>query len=144
MSTWKVILATLVIFAAGVVTGGLLVKNTKKNRVKEPPVMRVEMLKRLTRSLDLTQEQRAKIAQILQESTERTRILNEVLEPERRAETRKTVDAIRAELTPPQRARFDELLRQKRKGGGGEKRRPSAPSNSVPVGTNLAQAGTNQ
>lgn len=34
MNTWKVILATLVIFAAGVVTGGLLVNHLERNRVK--------------------------------------------------------------------------------------------------------------
>ncbi len=34
MNTWKVILATLVIFAAGVVTGGLLVSHVERHRAK--------------------------------------------------------------------------------------------------------------
>ena len=36
MNTWKVILATLVIFAAGVVTGGLLVNHVERQRAKPP------------------------------------------------------------------------------------------------------------
>ncbi|MCX8090400.1 MAG: hypothetical protein N3I86_05610 [Verrucomicrobiae bacterium] len=41
MNTWKVILATLVIFAAGVVTGGLLVNYVERDRPKAPrPTLR--------------------------------------------------------------------------------------------------------
>lgn len=36
MNTWKVVLATLVIFAAGVVTGGLLVNYVERSRPKPP------------------------------------------------------------------------------------------------------------
>jgi hypothetical protein len=36
VNTWKVILATLVIFAAGVVTGGLLVNHVERHRAKPP------------------------------------------------------------------------------------------------------------
>lgn len=138
MRTWKVILATLVIFIAGVVTGGLLVKNTKKTpRPKEPQVLRMEMLRRLTRDLGLSAEQRAKVETILKESAERTKILRDLLGPELQAEYHKAVEDICAQLTPEQHKRFDELLRQRprKQGGPGEKRRQSQTQAS----TNQAQ-----
>jgi hypothetical protein len=116
VSSWKVILATLIIFAAGVFTGGLVVKDTRKAPPrKEPQVMRTEMLRRLTRELQLTPEQRTKVDAVLQESNERTKILRELLQPELQAEYRKAVDDITAELTPEQHKKLDDLLKQRRK-----------------------------
>lgn len=140
MSTWKVILATLIIFAAGVVTGGLFVKGSSKKaaKPKEVNLVRTEMLRRLTRDLNLNAQQRQKINDILQESNERGKILRDVIEPELRAEYKKAIEDIREQLTPSQRNRFDELLKQqKRKGNPNEKRRQNAAT------TNLVRGPTN-
>lgn len=139
MSTWKVILATLVIFTAGVFTGGFVVKNTKKaQKPKEPQVVRTEMLRRLTRELQLSPEQRVKIENVLNESAERTKILRELLAPELQAEFRKSIEDINAELTPEQHQKFEELLKQRRKQPApAEKRRPRGQGSSTNKTQNL-------
>ncbi len=119
----------------------MLVKETRK-KPKEPTYQRTEMLRRLTRDLQLDAQQRLKVNEILVESNERTKILRELLEPELRAESRKAIDDIRGVLRAPQRARFDELLKQRprnKQNPPAEKRRQNQPA-----GTNLAGTTTNR
>ncbi len=119
MNTWKVILATVVIFSAGVFTGGLLVKQTSKPEpVPAPEFGRIQMLRRLSRLLSLTPEQNERLDTIMRESQERTKVYWELLEPELRGEFRKTRDEIREVLTPEQRKEFDERLQQRQRRPG--------------------------
>ena len=119
MNSWKVILATVVIFSAGVFTGGLLVKQTSKPEpVPSPEFGRIQMLRRLSRLLSLTAEQNEQLDTIMRESQERTKVFWELLEPELRGEFRKTRDEIREVLTPEQRKLFDELLKQRQRRPG--------------------------
>ena len=116
MNTWKVILATLVIFAAGVFTGGLLVKQTSPPPPIPPPRdIRVQMLQRLARGLNLTAVQNEQIEQILHEGQERSKIFWDLLEPELHAEFRKTREEILEVLTPEQRKKFEDLLKQRQR-----------------------------
>ena len=131
MNTWKLILATMVIFGTGVVTGGLLVQHVQHGRDRRPQrpanavrpaqpsspgVMRFEFLRRMERELDLTPQQREPIDRILQEGQERMKKLMETVEPRRREELKKTIEEFRAVLTPEQGKRFDDLqkLQQQR------------------------------
>jgi hypothetical protein len=158
VNNWKVILATMVIFGTGVVTGGLLVRHVERDGMRRPPraagvsrppqpspgVMRFEFLRRMERELDLTAEQRDPIDKILTEGQERMRKINETVEPRRREEFKKTIEEFRAVLTPEQRQRFDTLLkkqqqraREQRKAGpvrerGGQ----NGPPTNAPAGTN--------
>lgn len=128
MNTWKVILATLVLFGAGVITGGLLVQHTLQPGSLRParpagvsrqsaPGMRYEFLRRMGRDLELTMEQQEKIDAILKESQEKTRkALHEQFQ--------ETKAAFREVLTPEQRERFDELI--KRPQHGHEQRRSTS------------------
>ena len=139
MNSWKVILATMVIFGTGVVTGGLLVRNTDRGRINRPQPnqqmlrqvqttstgMRMDFLRRVQRDLDLTAEQRERIDRILKESQERSRKIMEPVSPLLRQELQQTKAAFREELTPEQRARFDELLKQ-------QSQRPRDPKQSGP------------
>ncbi|HEU5395676.1 MAG TPA: hypothetical protein VFV81_00815, partial [Verrucomicrobiae bacterium] len=91
MNSWKIILATVVIFAAGVFTGGLLVnviKETPRPRAEprahseakmpEPPMatrLNKEFLKQLDEKLQLTPDQHAKIQKIVAEGQERNHAL---------------------------------------------------------------------
>ena len=121
MKIWKVILAALVIFGAGVVTGGLTVRLRPHagERLAQPRVMvppgplsaqrRGEYMARLQRELRLTPTQRANIEQALRESQERVGKLWEPLAPVAKQESHRIRDRIRAELTPAQIARFDQL-----------------------------------
>lgn len=126
MNTWKVIVATLVIFIAGVVTGGLLAVYSGRSFVvrpqrpappnrpaptQSPGILRVEFLRRLQRELDLTAGQRERIDQILKESQEHIRKIEEPVLPAVRDEMRRTREAFRDELTPEQRVKFDESFK---------------------------------
>jgi hypothetical protein len=121
VNNWKVILATMVIFGTGVVTGGLLVNfsnhpkpHSAAQRVALPAlpgVMRIEFLKRVERDLDLRAEQREHIDKILAASQERTRHLIQPIIPSLRTEYETTKKEIRDALDAGQAARFDELLK---------------------------------
>jgi Spy/CpxP family protein refolding chaperone len=125
VNSWKVILATMVIFGAGVVTGGLLVGHLERAAAPHHPSgqgaprlgqpvsaggMRVDLLRRVVRELDLTPEQRDRVDKILKESQERTR---KVMAPFLREELQRTTAEFRDALSPEQRVRFDELLKEK-------------------------------
>jgi Spy/CpxP family protein refolding chaperone len=159
VNTWKVILATMVIFGTGVVTGGLLVRYAEHGRDRRPQrpvavvhsaqptlagVMRIEFLRRMERELDLTPEQREPIDQILKQGQERMKKLQETVEPRRREEFKKTIEDFRTVLTPEQRKRFDELVKQQqqrareqRKAASPKERPPQSPPPGSP------QAATN-
>jgi len=128
VNSWKVILATMVIFGTGVVTGGLLVGL----RVEHAPVpqrpfgpggprplqpvsaggMRDNLLRRVAKDLDLTTDQRDQVDKILKESQERAR---KVMAPFLREEMDRTSKEFRNVLTADQQTRFDDLLKQKQK-----------------------------
>lgn len=124
MNSWKPILAALVIFATGVVTGGL----TVNLRTKSPgPGFRAleqratpaqnwenrirELGKRMERQLDLTAEQREKIETIVRDSQHRIKGVFEQVAPKAREEFKETRMRIREVLTPEQRKRFEELFK---------------------------------
>jgi len=133
VNTWKVILATMVIFITGAVTGSLLVRNfgsapapkTEAATPQQPRafvpggagaagVVRVEFLRRAERELNLTINQRDEVDRIIRESQERTKKLMEPIQPQIREEMQQTKDQFMAVLTPEQKARFEELLKQQR------------------------------
>lgn len=140
-NTWKIVLATVVIFGAGVITGGMLVSysnHAKPVRVRRPNELsvplwpnprgviqgrapelqsalaqqRADFVLGVARELDLTPEQRSRIERIVREGQERTRAIWQKAAPELRREMEEVRESIRAELTPEQRARFEKLLKQ--------------------------------
>ena len=129
MNTWKVILATMVIFITGAVTGSLLVRNFGLAPAAQPPVVqqqphpavpataglvRVDFLRRAERELNLTSDQRDQVDRIIRDSQERTKKLMEPIQPQIRDEMQQTRDQFMAVLTAEQKARFEELLKQQR------------------------------
>ncbi|HWI55679.1 MAG TPA: hypothetical protein VNZ22_00530, partial [Bacillota bacterium] len=130
MNSWKVILATMVIFGTGVVTGGLLVRHSERIRPLRPPHasttvrptpvpsaggMRLEFLRRVQRELNLTPDQQKHVERLLKDSQERTRRLVEPVAPQLRQEIQRTKEDFREVLTESQRTRFDELLKQQQR-----------------------------
>lgn len=129
MNTWKVILATLVIFGAGVVTGGLLVSYTVHSNLvvtaprpisgatvqgTNPWMQRArDLLRRMDRELDLTPEQHQRIEKLIAESAERTRALWKPIAPQMNKEMQMLHRDIRDELNSDQRSKFDELFKQR-------------------------------
>jgi hypothetical protein len=126
VNTWKVILATMVIFAAGVLTGGVLTWRlqgshseprqrataARSGQAPSPGGQRLEFLRRAQRELDLNPQQRERLDKILKESQERIRKLMEPLAPEMHQEIERTKQAFRQELTPDQQKKLDELLKK--------------------------------
>ena len=109
-----VVLATVVIFATGVVTGGLLVRRTAKVEVSQPFWNRFEMTRRAVDHLrDLTPEQRVRIDAIVRDNQELIAYYFRILEPDVQQVFRRMREGIRDELTPEQRRRFEELSRNR-------------------------------
>jgi Spy/CpxP family protein refolding chaperone len=112
----------MVIFVAGVLTGGILTwRMEQANLMRRPhraaqpasPVgWRFEFLRRAQRELDLSPEQREQIDELLKESQERTRVIMEPVSPQIHAEMMRTKQEFHKILTPDQQKRFDELLKK--------------------------------
>jgi hypothetical protein len=158
VNSWKVILATMVIFGTGVVTGGLLVRHVERGGIRHsqhaggvvrppqpsPGVMRIDFLRRMERELDLTPAQRDPIDKILKDGQEQMKKLMETIEPRRREEFKKTVEEFRAVLTSEQRQRFDALAKQQQQRAREQRKAvppwerplPSPPPTNAPAATN--------
>lgn len=142
MNSWKIILAALVIFGAGVITGGLLVNHVKDKpagdaegsnpgpgnhvptdnhagRPPEVPLPRLaeklskEFVRHLNDTLHLTPEQRDAIAKIVAEGQERNHVLWTNVAPQMRKVMQDVNEEIRAQLTPGQLKQFEELMKQR-------------------------------
>lgn len=115
---WKVILAAVVIFAAGAVTGGLAVRF--KSRPSQPPQRssygghrsRGDLADRMQRDLKLTQEQRQSVEQILRESNEQMKQIWESIAPRVQEEQGKVCERIRSQLNPAQCAKFEDVFKR--------------------------------
>jgi len=115
----------MVIFGAGVVTGGLLVRQAiwgrpfrapHANQATRPAAvsagnMRIDFLRRAERELDLTTGQREEIDRILSASQERTKKIMEPVAPRLKELMQETKEQVRAVLTPEQQKRFDEMAK---------------------------------
>ena len=121
MNAWKAFFAALVIFCAGVVTGGVVGKFLQRQPVQRrlpagetvgPGWMqRMDYVKRAERQLDLTPAQRERMEQILQESQEHMKQLWEPIAPHAREESRRVRERILAELNPKQQKKFEQLTK---------------------------------
>jgi len=143
VKVWKVIFATLVIFAAGFATGFLLTRDTGtqqnattkivEQRVSppDPIIVQERFLRRMKQELNLSPEQTNRLDKIFAGSRERMRILMDLIEPEWRGELRDVREKIIAELNPEQRKKFDEMLKHPY---GDMRRRGDRRTNSPPHG----------
>ncbi|MGA9780463.1 MAG: hypothetical protein ACLPRE_10575 [Limisphaerales bacterium] len=142
MNSWKVILATVVIFGAGVLTGGLLVNYVDREhgsnarflswrenpqaptddreqshpgdlpRPRSPEIWRKDFIEHLDLVLKLTPEQHAAISKIIAEGQERNREIWTNVAPKMRDEMEQVHQHIRAELTPEQQKKFEAMTKQ--------------------------------
>jgi hypothetical protein len=166
MNSWKIILAAVVIFCAGIITGSLLMNQVPGKRIGEAlaaetepnprptgefrgpggrpavPLPRLaerlskEFVRRLDQELHLTVEQSNHIARVVAEGQERNRVLWTNVAPHMRKVMQEVRQQIRAELTPEQLARFEELMKPPP--------RKSPPTNRPPrqvEATNLPPVG---
>ena len=142
MNSWKVILATAIIFGAGVLTGGLLVNYVDREhgpsgrllswrgnprtptedreppragelpRPRSPEIWRKDFIEHLDQALKLTPEQHATISKIIAEGQEQNREIWTNVAPKMREEMEQVHQRIRAELTPEQQKKFEAMTKQ--------------------------------
>jgi len=106
------VLATVVIFAAGVVTGGLLVR--KVNPPLPPPrpgwpMARFDQFQRAVNTLNLQPEQQKKINGIIRERQAYVADMMRLIEPDLPGLFAKLRDDIKQELTTDQQRNLDQL-----------------------------------
>jgi Spy/CpxP family protein refolding chaperone len=130
--TWQVILATVAIFLAGLVTGGATALGIVRWVVRHPRVnpaqlmppgprpgnmpqqLNVQLMRSFVKQLDLTLAQRARIVPIVRRAVgQLTRDRREIQLTSALA-IEKMQDEISDVLTPEQRAKFEELISQQR------------------------------
>jgi hypothetical protein len=164
LNAWKVIVSTLVIFIAGVITGvvitateGIVITRAIRRAdgalkpVNNRPVnvgavgnnmgaatpwqfRNKELLRRMDRELELTPEQHTRIEHIMDASAERTKAIWKPIAPLMNKETQLARAEIRAELTPEQQKKFEDFPRSR---PGMDKRRNGTNSPTAGLATNL-------
>ena len=127
VNAWKPILAAVVIFAAGVVTGGFVVdfgapkpprafpRERGPRNAERGPGSRTEgqlnwLMKRIQRDLKLTDKQAATVESAFKASREEMKLTFEELRPRMRASTEKLKESLRDDLTEEQIAKFEKYL----------------------------------
>ena len=131
MKTWKIILAVLLIFGAGAVTGAIVVRRIAPRIVKtervvpsmmnHSPERRREYVERLDARLKLTPEQKQKIDQILTDSQDRLKTVWEEFQPAAREEFGRTRKEISELLTPEQLEIYKQMRKHREKDKDREK-----------------------
>jgi hypothetical protein len=146
VNTWKVILAALVIFGAGFVTGNVARKISEAGKAPvappaatvrtsprsgQPPLSleqlrKVELMGRVQKDLDLSPEQHARIEKIIEDSQGRIRDLWDQVAPDIHDEYDDVQKKVCQELTPEQKKTFDDLMKKQQ-----QKKKP-ATTNAPP------------
>lgn len=114
--TILVALAAVVIFAAGVITGGLLVNQTRPHAISPggvPFLGRVEAISRAVNQLNLSPDQKRRVTEILRNGREQIADCFMILEPDIQQVFRDMRRQVQAELSPAQRSEFEENLRKR-------------------------------
>jgi Spy/CpxP family protein refolding chaperone len=154
VSYWKPILAALVIFAAGVVTGGLTLDlGTSKpderkwssrpnnpgtggawqGRSREARERHLsEVCSRMAHDLGLSEEQRDRIEGIIRDTHEKVRAMVDEISPGTRNAFKEMEEAIKAELTPEQVEKFEEINKRRQRAFRG----PDGPRRDSPESSN--------
>jgi hypothetical protein len=124
VSSWKIILATLVIFGAGVVTGVFVEKANRARNGGEvtlnigPSLVQERFLERMRKELALTDDQFNCLEVVFRESRERMAVWWLWIEPELEREMAHVREEIRGQLNSEQRDKFAKLLREQRRSAG--------------------------
>jgi Spy/CpxP family protein refolding chaperone len=116
MKTFKVLLALMVVFVAGMTVGvvgtRVVTRAVIRRAITHPDVVRIRIEHQLTRKLDLDSAQRAQVGEILKDTQKQIRKLRLQVQPQFLLILTNSHDRISAVLTPEQREKFDELIRK--------------------------------
>jgi len=116
--TWKVILAFIGIFVAGLVVGGLVtlrvVKALTPPRLASPEQFGPQLMKRFTDDLALTPAQQEQIKPLIARAAEELHQMRRTTMQNSQAIIDRTESDIAAVLTPEQRAKFEQMRAEQR------------------------------
>ncbi len=131
--TWQVILATVAIFLAGLVTGGATALGVVRWVVRHPRVnpaqmippgprpgvlqaqqLNVQLMRSFVRQLDLSDAQRSRIVPIVRRTVAQLGRDRREIQLTSALAIEKMQDEIADVLTPDQRTKFEELISQQR------------------------------
>jgi len=125
---WKLISGLLLVFALGILTGslgtGLYLKHRLAPLIKEPRTRKTFIMKKLSKELHLTSDQKTKIEPIVDQMIEKRREYYLKNRPEIKKIMAQGFAQIREELNEEQRKKLDALREKfyKRRGERGGKR----------------------
>ena len=115
---WKVVLAFIGIFAAGLLVGGLVtlrvVKNLAPARMGSPEQFGPQLMKRYTAKLELTPEQQDKINPLIMRAGEELRQMRRATWTNSQAVIDRVEAEISAQLTPEQKTKFEQMHLEQR------------------------------
>jgi uncharacterized membrane protein len=116
--TWKVVLAFIGIFVAGLVVGGLVtlrvVKGAAGARIGSPEQFGPQLLKRYTAKLELTPDQQEKIKPLIARAAEELRQMRRATWSNSQLVIERVEGEIAAQLSPEQKTKFDQMLAEQR------------------------------
>jgi len=115
MKTWQLWSGVLVIFLAGILIGaagtGIFLRHSIENIIQGgPPEIAHLVSKRLTRQLDLSTDQQAKVDSVIRDTQRQLMELRRTVQPQTAAIIRNGAEQIRTELDAGQQQEFDQLL----------------------------------
>jgi Spy/CpxP family protein refolding chaperone len=112
----KAVLLVLLVFVLGIALGGvsvyLLTSRVHAARTQPAGRKKVHTVAMFTRDLNLNADQEKQIEKILSDTRARYAALHDRLDPEYEQVRQEGRERIRQVLTPEQRPKFEELLRQ--------------------------------
>ncbi len=129
MAKWKIWMGLLVLFASGVLIGGVGTRMYVRHQIagifsRERPFIRNLYLRRLTRELHLTKEQRREVEQVANRVAEQFYTLRSQHRREVEAILEQSAAEIKKHLSPAQQKQFDDLRMQMRARRGRWRRGP--------------------
>ena len=117
MAKWKIWVALLVLFVSGVLIGSVGTRMYVRHKLtgifaRERPAVRNLFVRRLTRELDLTREQREEIEQIASRAAEKFHELHREHRSQAEDLFDQSASEIKKHLSPAQQEQFDELRKR--------------------------------
>jgi len=116
--TWKVVLAFVGIFAAGLVVGGMatlrILKQFAPARTSSAEQFEPQLMKRFVGKLDLTKEQEAKIKPIIARAAEELHQIRKTTWTTSQAVMDRASAEVGAVLTPEQKVKFEQIRAEQR------------------------------
>jgi hypothetical protein len=128
VSPWKVILATMVIFVCGVVTGALVIRTAlprpgplrgpgfRDNNSSPAQFQNLNLLRRMDKELALTTNQHVQIEKIIHASQDRTQLLWNVIAPQMKGEVARMRGEVHDALNQTQQKQFEAMLQSRPRG----------------------------